>query len=156
MLGFGILRAADGDHLDLGELVLADQAARIAPRRPGFGAEARRQRGHAHGLGDLVLGKDLLAHKVGQGDFGGGNEKTTICELPASICIAQGKSITFPSSIHKLGERPFSSSIEVIIIFQRRSQIVKNRIYFSFFTFSRASCQFSNFFTASIAIYYYR
>ncbi len=57
--------------------MLADQATRIAPRRAGFGAETGGQGGQSHGLGDLVLGQDLLAHKVGQGDFGGGDEPET-------------------------------------------------------------------------------
>ena len=36
MLGFGLLRRDDRNHLDLFELMLADEAARIAPRRTGF------------------------------------------------------------------------------------------------------------------------
>ncbi|MNI51280.1 hypothetical protein D3C73_1059970 [compost metagenome] len=75
MFGFGILGAANGDHLDLGELVLTDQTARIAPRRPGLGPEAGRQRRQTHRLGHLLLGQDLLPNEVGQGDLGGGDEE---------------------------------------------------------------------------------
>ena len=65
----GCLGRGDRDQLDLVELVLADHAARVAPGRAGLGAEARGQRGEAQR--QLVLGEDLLAHEVGQRDFGG-------------------------------------------------------------------------------------
>src|SRR3546814_2880611 len=41
VLGFGLVGGGDRDHLDLVELVLADEAARIAARGARFRAEAR-------------------------------------------------------------------------------------------------------------------
>ncbi|MNS80443.1 hypothetical protein D3C72_1141220 [compost metagenome] len=81
MLGVRVLRSADGDHLDLGKLVLADQAARIPPRRPRLGPETGRQRRQAHRLRHLVLAQNLLAHEVGQGDFGGGDQVALIASF---------------------------------------------------------------------------
>ena len=49
----------DGDHLHLAELVLAQHAARIAPRRPGLTAEAVGQRRHPR-IGSFALGRDLV------------------------------------------------------------------------------------------------
>jgi hypothetical protein len=59
----------DLHHLDLVELVLADHAARVAPGAAGLGPEARRVRGELDG--QLGLGHDLVAHKVGQRHFAG-------------------------------------------------------------------------------------
>ncbi|MNS58715.1 hypothetical protein D3C72_916420 [compost metagenome] len=61
--------------------MLADQAARIAPRRPGLCPETGRQRRQTHGLRHLILAQDLLTHEVGQRDFGGGNEEGLSCSL---------------------------------------------------------------------------
>ena len=52
--------------------MLADHAARVLAGRAGLGAEARRPGGYAHG--QLRLVDDLLAHEIGQRDFGGGDE----------------------------------------------------------------------------------
>ena len=65
-------RLGDADQLDLLELVLADHAARVLAVAAGFGAEARRVRGHAHR--QRVGIEDLVAHDVGQRDFGGRNQ----------------------------------------------------------------------------------
>ena len=43
-----LLRRGDRDELDLGELMLADHAARVAARRARLGAEARRPGREAH------------------------------------------------------------------------------------------------------------
>ena len=72
VLVLALLRRSDGDELDLGELVLADHAARILARRPGFGAEARRAGSEAQG--ERVLVKDRFAHEIGQRHFGGRDE----------------------------------------------------------------------------------
>src|SRR3546814_19495308 len=47
VLGFGLVGGGDRDHLDLVELVLAAEAARIAARGARSRAEAWRQRGAA-------------------------------------------------------------------------------------------------------------
>ncbi len=44
MLFERFFRRRDRDELDLGELMLADHAARVAPGRAGLGAEAGRRR----------------------------------------------------------------------------------------------------------------
>ena len=48
VLGEALLGRGDGDQLDLGELVLADHAARVLAGGARFRAEARRPRGEAH------------------------------------------------------------------------------------------------------------
>ena len=47
MLVQRLLRRRDRDQFDLGELVLADHAARVAPGGPGLGAETGRAGGEA-------------------------------------------------------------------------------------------------------------
>ena len=47
VLGLPVVRTAHGDQLDLLELVLADEPARVLARRTGLRAEARGQRGQA-------------------------------------------------------------------------------------------------------------
>ena len=76
MLGIGLVRAGNADHLDLVELMLADVATRVAPRRSGFGTEAGGQRGQADR--QLGFGEDLLAHRIGQAHFGGGDQPSAI------------------------------------------------------------------------------
>ena len=72
MLVGGFLGRRDRDQLDLVELVLAQHAAGVAPRRPGLGPEAGRQRGEAQG--QFLLAEDRLADEVGQRHLGGGDE----------------------------------------------------------------------------------
>ena len=67
-----LLGRGDGDELDLGELMLADHAAGVFAGGAGLGAEARRAGGDAYGK--LRLVGDVLAHEIGQRNFGGGNE----------------------------------------------------------------------------------
>ena len=68
-----LLRRGDRDQLDLGELVLADHAARVLAGRARFGAEARRAGGEPHR--ELVgFIDDGFADEIGQRDFGGGDE----------------------------------------------------------------------------------
>ena len=62
----------DRDQLDLPELVLADHAARVAPRRSRLGAEADGAGGEAQRQSLLV--DDALAHEIGQRHFGGRDE----------------------------------------------------------------------------------
>lgn len=72
-LGPGVGRSADADHLHLGELVLADQPAGVAPVRAGLGAETR----CLCGQGDRqVRGRDdLVGVEVGERDLCGGDEE---------------------------------------------------------------------------------
>ena len=70
------LRRRDRDQFDLCELMLADHAAGVAPRRARFGAKARRQRGQPHRQFFFV--DDGFADEIGQRDFGGGNEAETL------------------------------------------------------------------------------
>ena len=67
VLGLGLVRRRDGDHLDLVELVLADHAARVPARRARFRAEARRQRREA--IGQIGFGEDAFADEVGKRNF---------------------------------------------------------------------------------------
>ena len=64
-----VVRVHDLHHLDLVELVLADQAARVttgaAGLRPETGAVGGQLDRHLRSV------ENLLAHTVGQGDFGG-------------------------------------------------------------------------------------
>src|SRR6202008_2216638 len=76
MLGLGLVGRDDRDHLDLLELVLADEAARIAPRRARFGAETGSERGEAQR--QFALGEDLLADDIGEADLGGGDQPATV------------------------------------------------------------------------------
>ncbi len=72
MLVPALVGRGDRDQFDLGELVLADHAAGIAPGRPGFGAKTRRQRGQPHR--QFLLVEDGFADEIGQWHFGGGDE----------------------------------------------------------------------------------
>ncbi len=65
-------RRGDRDQFDLGELVLPDHAAGVAPGGAGFGAEALGQRGQAHR--QFFFLEDGFAHQVGQRHLGGGDE----------------------------------------------------------------------------------
>ena len=56
--------------------MLADHAARVFAGGAGLGAEARRAGGDADG--ELRLVGDLLAHEIGERNFGGGDEPTTL------------------------------------------------------------------------------
>ena len=61
----------DLHQLHLVELVLADHAARVAAIGARFAAEARRVRHELHR--QFFQRHDLVAHHVGDGDFGGGD-----------------------------------------------------------------------------------
>src|SRR5579871_2001706 len=76
MLVLALLGRRDRNELDLGELVLADHAARVLAGGTGLGAEARRERREAHRQFGLV--GDCLTHQVGQGHLGGGDEPETL------------------------------------------------------------------------------
>ena len=67
-----LLRRAEGEHLDLGELVDAVQAARVAARRPGLGAEAVRQADVLERQSRLV--EDLVAVHAAERDLGRGDQ----------------------------------------------------------------------------------
>src|ERR1700760_3407963 len=68
----------DRDELDLGELVLPDHAARVAPGCARLGTEAWRERREAHR--QLLLVDNGLADEIGEGDLGRRDET----EPPAS------------------------------------------------------------------------
>ena len=70
------LRSRDRDQFDLGELMLADHATRVAPCCARFRAEARRQRGQPHRQFFFV--EDGFADEIGQRHFGGGDEPEAI------------------------------------------------------------------------------
>ena len=72
VLVLAVLGRRDRDQFDLGELVLADHAAGIAPGRPRLGAKTRRQRRQPHRQFFFV--EDGFANEVCQRDFGGGDE----------------------------------------------------------------------------------
>ena len=76
MLGFRLIGMGDADKLDLGKLVLANHAARVAPGGPRLGAETGRmcREPHRQRVGrPYFLGSD-----VGQGHFGGRNQPLVI------------------------------------------------------------------------------
>jgi hypothetical protein len=70
VLGVGFLGARELDQLDLLELVLADDAARVFAGRAGLGAEARRVGREGDGQARFV--ENFVAIEIGDGDFGGG------------------------------------------------------------------------------------
>ena len=72
VLFFGFFRRGDRDQFDLGELVLADHAARVFAGGARFGAEARRAGGVA--ARQRVFVDDGFAHEIGERHFGGGDE----------------------------------------------------------------------------------
>ena len=76
--GFG---RGNRDQFDLGELVLADHAAGVAPGSTRFGTEARRQRGQAHR--QLLFLDDGLAHQIGQRHLSGGDQPEALAAQPA-------------------------------------------------------------------------
>lgn len=67
-----VVRMGKTHHLHLGELVQADQAARVLAGGTGFGTEAGR--GGAVGAGQVGLVQHLTGVDVGQGHLGGGDE----------------------------------------------------------------------------------
>ena len=76
MLRGGFLGRGDGDQLDLRELVLAQHAARVAPRSASLGPEAGRQRGQADR--QRGFGQHLGAREIGQRHFGGRDQPAAI------------------------------------------------------------------------------
>ena len=62
--------------------MLADHAARVFAGRASLGAEARRAGGDAHG--QLRFVGDVLAHEIGERDFGGGDEPKSIVDFKLS------------------------------------------------------------------------
>ena len=72
VLVLGLLRRGDRDELDLGELVLADHAARILAGGARLGAETRRAGGQPHR--QLRFVDDGFADEICQRNFGGGDE----------------------------------------------------------------------------------
>ncbi len=64
MLGLRLIGRGDGNHLDLGELMLAQHASRILTRRARFGAEAERMGGKA--FRQVALDKDTVTHDIGE------------------------------------------------------------------------------------------
>ena len=76
VLGLGLVGRDDRDQLDLVELVLADEAARVRARRAGFRAEAGGQRGEAQR--QLGFVEDLLAHELVRLHLGGGDQPAAV------------------------------------------------------------------------------
>jgi hypothetical protein len=76
VLGVGVFGAGELDQLDLLELVLADDAARVFAGGAGLGAEAGGVGGEADGQARVV--EDLVAVEVGDGDLGGGDEPVVV------------------------------------------------------------------------------
>src|ERR1700722_13622098 len=81
VFGGGLLRRRDRDQFDLLELVLADHAAGVLPRRARLGAEAERAGGIAQR--QTLLVDDALANEVGERDFRRGDQPTTFQKLSA-------------------------------------------------------------------------
>src|SRR5271156_2965810 len=71
-----LLGRGDRNQLDLTELMLADHAGGVAPRRPRLGSERQSSGGEAQRQGLLV--EDALAHEIGQRNFGGGDQRKAI------------------------------------------------------------------------------
>ena len=67
-----VIRMGEAHHLHLGELVQADQAARVLAGGAGLGTEAGR--GGTVGAGQVGLVQHLAGVDVGQGHLGGGDE----------------------------------------------------------------------------------
>ena len=67
-----VLRRGDRHEFDLGELMLADHAARILAGGARLGAKARRAGGDAQG--QLFFVEDFFADEICEGHFGGGDE----------------------------------------------------------------------------------
>ena len=76
VLGVGFVGARELDQLDLLELVLADDAARVLACGSGFGAEAGGVGGEADGQAGFV--EDFVAVEVGDRDFGGGDQPVVV------------------------------------------------------------------------------
>ena len=67
-----LLRRGDRDELHFGELVLADHPARVLAGSACFRPETGGASGETHGQRGFV--DDRFADKIGQRNFGGGNE----------------------------------------------------------------------------------
>src|SRR5215831_16517389 len=76
VLGLRIFGASDRDELDLFELMLADHAAGVLPRRAGLRAEARGPGGVAQRQSALV--EDLSSREIGERHFGGRDQPIAV------------------------------------------------------------------------------
>ena len=76
MLGIAVFGLDDGNQLHLGELMLAQHAARIAPGTAGFRTETGRKRGQAQG--QIGFAEDFLCGEIGQRHFGGWDQPSAI------------------------------------------------------------------------------
>ena len=72
MFAVGVLGLGELDQLDLLELMLADDAARVLARCASLGAETGGVGREADGKARFV--EDFVAIEVGDGDLGGGDE----------------------------------------------------------------------------------
>ena len=89
MLGVGVLGPRELDQLDLLELVLADDAARVLAGGSGLGAEARRVGRQRDGQPGFV--ENLVAIEVGDGNLGGGDQPVVVVfELAARSGLGVG------------------------------------------------------------------
>ena len=90
---------AEGEHLDLGELVDAIQAARVAARCAGLGAEAVRQADVLQRQFEFV--EDLVAVHAAQRDLGRGDQ--------AQVGVGEGVDLPLSGSGSR-GMKPMPSS----------------------------------------------
>ena len=124
MLFGGLFRRRDRDEFHLRELMLADHAARVAARRAGLSAKARCSSRHPYG--QLVFVGDVLAHEIGQRDFGRRDEPVSLarwklillelrklCRAEHGVVPDEQRRVHFRIAVlgrvqveHELGERP--------------------------------------------------
>ncbi len=83
MLGLRLFRRRDRNQLDLGELMLADHAARVLAGRARLGAEARRAGGQTHRQCGFL--DDGFTHEIGERHFGGRDEPEIIGRLEIGL-----------------------------------------------------------------------
>src|SRR5215217_6272442 len=86
VLVLALLRRGDRDELHLGELMLADHAARVLAGSARLGTKARGAGGEPQR--ELGLVDDLVAHQIGQRHLGGGDEPKSLYYLAHTIVDA--------------------------------------------------------------------
>ena len=89
MLGRGLLDGREHEHLDLVELVHAEDAARVLAGGAGLAAKARREPGVAQR--QLVDLEDLAGVKRRQRDLGGSDEIELVFGQPVELLLGVGQ-----------------------------------------------------------------
>ena len=135
VLGVGLLGRGDADQLDLGELVLADHAARVLAGRARLGAEARREGGEAQR--QLLLVEHRVVHQVGERHLGGRDQPEAVVGVE-----------------HVLGElRQLADAVDRVVAHQERRidlgvaallDVCRSSMNCASARSSRASCAFRN------------